>query len=72
MDTNIIIALVIFAIVTFLLWWVTVDDYKKEAGKKMRNIWGAKVFYWQGTIIFSSGITFLILLLLKWSNVMTF
>lgn len=67
-----ITAIILFAIVLFIFWKVTIDDYKKEYSEKMWKVWGTRTFYWQGAVIISGGITFFILVLLKWGNIMTF
>ncbi|MCJ7756685.1 MAG: hypothetical protein MUP24_00955 [Gillisia sp.] len=68
----IVIAISLFLINTFLFWRITAGHRKKEYGKKMWKLWGARTFYWQGAIYVSTGVTILIMFLLKWANVLTF
>jgi hypothetical protein len=72
METPWIIAVALFLVVTFILWKLTIGPFKKEYGEKRRKIWGQRTFYWQDVLYISSGITFLLLVLLKWTNVLTF
>lgn len=37
----------------------------------MLKEWGTKAFYWQGAILISGGLTFLIIFLLKSGNILT-
>jgi len=67
-----IIAISLFLIITFLFWNFTKGHFKNEYGKKMWKKWGARTFYWQGALFVGFGGTFLILLLLKWANVLAF
>ncbi len=68
----ILIAISLFLIIIFLYWKITIGHFKKEYGKKRRKLWGQRTFYWEGAILVSTGITILILFLLKWSNVLTY
>ncbi|MGP1992576.1 hypothetical protein D9V96_011890 [Zobellia laminariae] len=56
-----IIAVSLLFIVTFLFWKVTSGYFKKEYGEKLWKQWGTRLFYWQGVIYTSTGITFLTL-----------
>jgi len=67
-----VIAISLFLINIFLFWRITIGHFKKEYGKKMRKLWGARTFYWQEAIYVSTGVTILIMFLLKWANVLTF
>ncbi len=67
-----VIAISLFLIIAFLFWRLTSGHFKKEYGKKLWNQWGTRLFYWQGTIYTSTGITLLIMFLLKWANVLNF
>ncbi len=67
-----VIAIAIFLIINFLFWWLTSGHFKKEYGEKIWKKWGTRLFYWQGAIFTSTGITILIMYLLKWSNILTF
>lgn len=66
------IIILIFLIVIFLYWKVSIGPFKREYGEKRRKIWGQRTFYWEGVIYGSTGITILLLFLLKWANVLTF
>lgn len=65
-------AAAIFLIINFLFYKTLNTVYKKEFGKKMWKLGGARVYFWQASIFVSSGGTVLIMYLLKWSNVVTF
>lgn len=67
-----IIAIMVFLIIAFLFWKLTSGHFKKEYGQKVWNQWGTRLFYWQGTIYTSTGITIAIMYLLKWANVIYF
>jgi len=66
------ITILIFLIVLFFYWKFTVGPYKRANSEKMRKLWGKRTFYWEGLIYGSTGITILILFILKWTNVLTF
>lgn len=68
-----IIAIVLFSIIIFLYWRISKNYFKNEVFSKgtWKN-WGTRLFYWQGAIFVSSGVTTLIFFLLKWTNVLTF
>jgi TRAP-type C4-dicarboxylate transport system permease small subunit len=67
-----IIAGVICLILTLIIAKFTLKYYKKENSEKMWKLWGMKSMYWQGVVLVSGGLTFLIMLILKWSNILTF
>ena len=67
-----LIAILIFFIVTFLFWRLTSGYAKKGYGTKMWKHWPTRLSYWQAAILYSTGITILIMFLLKWTNVLTF
>ncbi len=66
------IAVGIFLIINFLFYKALNVYYKNEFGKKMWKLGGAKVYFWQGSILVSTAGTALITCLLKWSNVVAF
>lgn len=68
----IVLAISLFLIITFIFWRLTIGRFKKEYGKKERKLWGASTFYWQSVIYICTGITFLVLALLKWTNIFNF
>ncbi len=57
-----VIAVSLFVIITFLFWRLTNGYFKKES----------RLVYWQVVIYAATGITILIMFLLKWTNVMAF
>ena len=67
-----IIAILLFLIVTFLIWKFTKEYVKNVYGKKMFKQWGTRAIYWHGALFVSGGLTVLIIFLLKWTNVLTF
>ncbi|PKG41391.1 hypothetical protein CXF67_16400 [Psychroflexus sp. MES1-P1E] len=67
----IVIAVSIFLTITLIYWKFTRETIKTKYGHNWK-IWGARTFYWQDAIYICSGITFLILVLLKWTEVLTF
>ena len=74
MDKTWVIVLVIalFLISTFVFWKITAGHRKKEYGKNMWKLWGARTFYWEGAIYICTWVTILIVLFLKWTNILTF
>ncbi len=68
----IILAVVIFSMVSSL-FYKSMNGYVKEAfGKRWLNIWGNKVYFWQSLLFVSTAGTALIMYLLKWGNMLTF
>lgn len=67
-----IIAISLFLGITFLFWRTTSGHFQKEYGKKSWRKWGTKTFYWQGAIFVGTGCTFLIMYILKWTDVLVF
>jgi hypothetical protein len=67
----ILISISIFLIITLIYWRFTRGYIKKVYGNNWK-IWGARTFYWQDAIFICTGITFLILVLLKWTNILNF
>ncbi len=67
-----VIAAMIFSIVLFLFWKLTIGPVKKEYGEKRWKLWGQRTFYWQDAIYISTGITCLLLFLLRATSVLTF
>ncbi|PKA99138.1 hypothetical protein B0O79_2838 [Flavobacteriaceae bacterium MAR_2009_75] len=68
----VLLAIALFAAITFLVWKLSHGRYKREFGEKRRKIWGQQTFYWEGVIGISTGLTFLVLFLLKWTNALIF
>lgn len=72
MEKNWLIAIIIFIIVIYIFWKFTVDGYQKEYSEKMRKTYGSRLYYWHTAIIISSGITFILMYVLRWLGVLTF
>lgn len=74
MDKSWLIGIIILIFITVLFFYrkFTVDSYKRENSEKMRKVWGMQTFYWEGLIYGSTGITVLILFVLKWLKVLDF
>ncbi|MCM4158224.1 hypothetical protein DHD80_19715 [Gramella sp. AN32] len=73
MELNtVIIAISIFIITTFFCWKILSNYNKKQLGKKVSKQWNSKLYLWQGVIFSSTGLTFLTMFILKWTNVLTF
>ncbi len=67
----IVIAISIFLIISLIYWNFTRNTIKTKYGKTYK-IWGARTFYWQDAIYIITGITFVILVILKLTNVLNF
>lgn len=65
------ISVSVFLIVTLIYWKFTRNTIKTKYGNNWK-IWGARTFYWQDAIYICTGITFLILVILKSTNVIAF
>lgn len=72
MVKNLVIGIAIFLVVTFLVWKFFYGFYKKESSDKMRKTWGSRMYYWHFILMISGLVTTLIILLLKWGNILTF
>lgn len=68
---EILIAISLFLVITFLYYLLTRSYAEKEYGDKMWKQWGTRTFYWQGALLVSGGVT-VIIFILKWLNVLTF
>ncbi len=44
----------------------------KIVGRKMHKQWNSKLYLWQGVIFSSTGLTFLFMFILKWTNILSF
>ncbi|WP_149272947.1 hypothetical protein [Pareuzebyella sediminis] len=69
---TVITAIILFAVMTFIVWRLSKGRFKKEFGTSKGKLWGQRTFFWEGVIGISTGITFLLLLLLRWGHVLTF
>ena len=65
------IAIVVFLAVTLLVWSTTRGRFQREYGKAVWKNWTAQTYYWQSAIYLSTGITIVILVLLKWANLLS-
>ena len=66
------LALAIFITIN-LIYYKSLNAYvKKTFDKNWLQVWGNKVYFWQGSIFVSTGATFLIMYVLKWLNVLSF
>jgi hypothetical protein len=73
MDKIWIIAIVLFLIVLYVYWRVSKNYFRNEVfSEGTWNNWSTRLFYWQGAIFASIGVTFLIMYLLKSVNILTF
>ena len=68
----IVIAIVVFLIMSFLFYKIMKGYVREEFGKKWLTIWGNKVYFWQSLIFMGGAGTVLIMLLLKWGGILTF
>jgi hypothetical protein len=66
------IAVAIFLMINFLFYKTLNVYYKTEFGKKIWKLGGARLYFWQGSILVSTVGTALIMYLLKWTNVIAF
>jgi len=67
-----LIGIPLFLVTIFLYWRITKGYAKKEYGQNMWKQWGTRTFYWQGALLISGGVTVMIVVLLKWANVLSF
>jgi len=72
MNTALIVALLLFLAITVVLWLVTKGPMIEEYGIKMWKQGASRLAYWQGIIYMSFGLTFILLLVLRWGNVLSF
>jgi hypothetical protein len=73
MDKIWIIAIVLFLIVLYVYWRVSKKYFRNEVfSEGTWNNWSTRLFYWQGAIFASIGVTFLIMYLLKSVNILSF
>jgi len=72
MNKILILGIALFLIFIFLFWLLTRGYVKKKYGTKMLNHWPTRLAYWQAAILYSVGLTFVIMYVLRWTNVLTF
>ena len=63
-----IIAILIFLLFIFLFWRITSGHAEKEYGAKMWKHWPAQLSYWQAAILYSTGATAIVMVILKWAD----
>lgn len=61
----ILMAVVLFLVITFLYWKMTKGYAEKVNGKKMFNQWNVRMYYWTGIIMASGLLTVFVIMLLK-------
>jgi hypothetical protein len=66
------IAVVIFILLNLIFYKFLNVYYKNEFGKKMWKTGVTNIYFWQGSILFSTFGTALIMYLLKWAHILTF
>lgn len=66
------IAIGSFLIFSFLFYQLMKGYVKESFGKKWLTVWGNKVYFWQSLIFMSASGTALLLILLKWADVLSF
>lgn len=69
---TILIGISVFLVSTFLSRKILSNYNKNQLGIKMSKQWNSKLYLWQGVIFSSTGITFFIMFLLKWTKVLSF
>ena len=72
-NIGIIITAVVIFVLMNLLYYLSMNGYVGKAfGKKWLKLWGNKLYFWQSSILVSTGGTILVMYLLKWTQVLTF
>ena len=72
MKTFLTIAIPLFIGITFLVIKFFEGFMKKETTEKTRKNWTSKMYYWHFILMINGALTALIILLLKWGDVLTF
>lgn len=67
-----IVSVLLFALVTFVLAKMTLQKTMQESGEKMWKTFGARTHYWRLLFMCSFGVTTVLVLFLKWANVLAF
>ena len=57
--------ILIFLINMYIVYKYSYNYYRKNTKEKMWKLWGMKTVYWEGVVIVSSGLTVIVLILLK-------
>ena len=58
-------AILIFLINLYIVYKYSYNYYRKNTNEKMWKLWGMKTMYWEGVVIVSSGLTAIVLILIK-------
>jgi len=58
-------AILIFLINLYVVYKYSYNYYRKKTNEKMWKLWGMKTVYWEGVVIVSSGLTVIVLLIIK-------
>lgn len=69
---TIFLAVFTFLITTFLGWKILDSSNRKHLNKSMYTKWKSKWMFWQAVIYSSTGATFLLMYILKWTKVVNF
>ena len=57
--------ILIFLINMYIVYKYSYNYYRKNTKEKMWKLWGMKTVYWEGVVIVSSGLTVIVLLIIK-------
>ena len=57
--------ILIFLINMYIVYKYSYNYYRKNTSAKMWKLWGFRTHYWEGVVIVSSGLTVIVLILLK-------
>jgi len=72
MITFLIIGVSLFALIAYIISKLSLNYFKKQQSEKMWNQFGIRTRYWQGVIFASLLLTFLVLMILKKGDILTF
>lgn len=72
MNMTWVIAGIIYLGTTLIVVLFTAKKYRKTYKDRMWKVWGMRTWYFQEVILMSTVLTFLILMLLKWWDILTF
>jgi hypothetical protein len=67
-----IIGITLFTLITYLISKLSLNYYKKQQSEEMWKKFGVRTRYWQGVILASLLLTFLIMMTFKKMDVLTF
>ena len=66
-----IISILLFILITLILAKFTLKNFKNKPSEKMWKLWDGRATYWQILGLCSFGITVVIVLTLKWLNILS-